>query len=234
MIRRFFSGVFIPFRALKLIVSHFDLFFLSLLPALLTTAIYTLLFSKVHRLIVDFQNSMATNIPEFMKSAFFGLTHLILGLVAAITFSFVVTLVAVPFNDFLARQTEKKLKMNDLPKATWTLTLRLIWIDAAKTALAGGLGFLFLIFSWIPIINILTGIGSCLLITFQYLTYPQTRRLETMGDAFTFIVSNFAPCLGMGLSFFLLFQIPFSSGFLLPFAVVSGTLLYSERVGRYT
>ena len=73
---------------------------------------------------------------------------------------------------------------------------------------------------------------ALLLLTFQYVSYPQTRRGENLGTSLAFLGRHFWACLGWGASMTVLFMIPLLSAFMLPIAVVGGTLLYARSAPK--
>jgi CysZ protein len=162
-------------------------------------------------------------------------------IIAALTFSFLASLVATPFNDFLAESAERWAVEGSQPllplptyPATgifagyWRNKVRLIGIDSLKTIASLTMGIIALFCSWVPILNIIAFTLSFLILTFQFISYPQTRRGQNIDYAVHFLFRHFFACLGFGAAVLLLFSIPFVSIFSLPLAVVGGTLL----VGR--
>ncbi len=89
-----------------------------------------------------------------------------------------------------------------------------------------------LIFSWIPVLNLFAFALAFLLITFQYISYPQTRRGIGFREGARFLRLHPFACLGFGLSVSFLFAIPVVSAFVLPVAVVGGTLLVARAPGN--
>ncbi len=67
-----------------------------------------------------------------------------------------------------------------------------------------------------------------LLVTFQFVSFPQTRRGEGVLDGIRFLGRNFWVSLGFGMSIAFLFALPLVSTLALPIAVVGGTLLYAH------
>ncbi|MCR4313075.1 MAG: hypothetical protein NUV58_02410, partial [Candidatus Roizmanbacteria bacterium] len=69
------------------------------------------------------------------------------------------------------------------------------------------------------------------LVTFQYISYPQTRRDVGIRQGAKFLWHHIYACTGFGSIFLLLFAIPFLSSFVLPLAVIGGTLLAARAPG---
>ncbi|MFZ9595488.1 MAG: EI24 domain-containing protein, partial [Bdellovibrionia bacterium] len=119
--------------------------------------------------------------------------------------------------------------LSPVEKQGWGSQFKLLGIDLMKSMAATfSTGMLFL-FALFPGLNLLALVFSSLLMTFQYLSYPQTRRGETLSDGLRFLWRHFLPCLGLGMTLIFLFSIPLLSSFTLPLAVVSGTLLYGNQ-----
>jgi len=82
--------------------------------------------------------------------------------------------------------------------------------------------------AWIPVVNVAAFFLTCVLICFQYTSYPQTRRGVGIKDGVRFLFQYFYSCLGFGMVLIALFSVPFFSCFMLPLAVVGGTLLVAR------
>ncbi|MCM0606802.1 MAG: EI24 domain-containing protein [Xanthomonadaceae bacterium] len=230
------SGLTLPYRSVKLIFTRLDLVLLSLLPALVTLFLYSWIYNnQIPILIQAIQNAFLGKLTAFgswgdwVTTVSVFLIKIFTIVIGFLTFSFMANLISIPLNDLLAQRVETALGMTDVPPYKWTHALRVIWIDAFRTVFSGMLGMLLLFLSWVPVINLVSFVGVALLYSFQYLTYPQTRRLEPLKVSLLFLVRNFSSCMGMGVSFSLLSFIPMSSAILLPIAVVSGTILFHEH-----
>jgi uncharacterized protein involved in cysteine biosynthesis len=114
------------------------------------------------------------------------------------------------------------------PELPWTAKIRLIGIDLVKSVFAGIAAIIALLVSWIPGLNLIAFFVSFLLIAFQYVSYPQTRRNLPLREGLAFLRRHTFACAGFGLAMSLLFAIPVVSAFCLPLAVVGGTLLVAR------
>ena len=151
-------------------------------------------------------------------------------LIGVLAFSGIAALISTPFNDFLAEATERHAEPKMLPAPTGTIatTLRNVFLDFGKTLLSlAAMGFAFLL-SFIPVVNLASPLIAIFAITFQYITYPQTRRGQGVWASLRFLRKNAALSLGFGIAHLSLFSIPVVSAFVLPLAVVGGTLLYAR------
>ncbi len=158
---------------------------------------------------------------------------IVLWMVAALTFVFTSSIVASPFNDVLAERTEKftEIPLPSVTKKTLKEHVYLIGIDLFKTVTTFSATAFAIVFCWVPIINIFAFILVFLLVTFQYISYPQTRRSIGLRRGAKFLWHYSYACAGFGAILSFLFAIPFLSSFVLPLAVVGGTLLVARAQG---
>ncbi len=158
---------------------------------------------------------------------------IILWMVAALTFIFISSIVASPFNDILAERAEKftEVPLPPVTKKSFKQHIKLIGIDLFKTATAFSAAVFAIVLFWLPVVNIFAFILAFLLVTFQYISYPQTRRSISIRQGAKFLWHHIYVCTGFGAVFLFLFAIPFLSSFVLPLAVVGGTLLSARAPG---
>jgi uncharacterized protein involved in cysteine biosynthesis len=224
-------GLTLPMRALALIVSSPVLILWSAIPILITFALdLWLVLTAAHWIREKIQQSMGDATGLAILAMILACVALLLA--SALTFSFFACIIAAPLNDFLAEKAES-LALPPLEPASLLPTsvrrrTRLIAIDLTKMMAAGTLSLLALTLSWFPGINIAAIGVAWLLISFEFISYPQTRRGEGIGEGIRFIARNPLSCLGFGASCSFLFAIPLVSCFALPLAVVGGTLLYAQ------
>ena len=172
--------------------------------------------------------------PDSWIGWFFVLSgKMILWMVAALTFIFTSSIVASPFNDILAKRSEEFTETPLPPVTNKSLkqNVQLIGIDLFKTATAFIAAVFAIIFCWVPVVNIFAFILAFLLVTFQYISYPQTRRSIGLREGAKFLWHHIYACTGYGAILSFLFAIPFLSSFVLPIAVVGGTLLAARAPG---
>jgi uncharacterized protein involved in cysteine biosynthesis len=228
-----------PARAFSKIIRHPKLIFWSFVPIVITLSLYSVFITQaqtqIHALIDYSFSSWGLDPTGWAAIILLWITRILLFLVTAITFSFLSNLVACPFNDFLAEQTEAYATppLPYVAPQSLVKKLKIISIDVVKTGAATALTLISLVVSWIPLINFLSLLITLLLISFQFISYPQTRRGEGFFYGIQFVLRNFFYCLGFGLSFSFLFSIPILSSFCLPLAVVGGTLLVAEVNNTY-
>ncbi len=236
----FFYGLFLPFRATKLILKNRSLLLWSTIPFALTLAvsIYGVATLKTYLVGLGMHYlGLYGFAPESLTAqAAIILFKIVLFVLAAVSFSFLAGIIASPFNDFLAEATEPHVRpaLPNLPEVSKKFSFRAkaIWIDIIKTIVVTGLQIFTLILAilviWIPGLNVLLMCLTFQLLTFQFVSYPQTRRGEGLGQGLKFLWNYFFACAGFGATIGTLFALPFISGFALPIAVVGGTLLYGR------
>jgi CysZ protein len=230
-------GITLPLRAGRLIVSSGRLIALSLLPVTLTLALYGFVVLRVQDLARAAINErlMVWGWDPHGWGAW-GLAilaNLILLIVGAFTFSAVASIIASPFNDFLAEATERHAEppLPAVPPMGLAAKAELIVIDLGKTIAAGIAMIVAILLSWIPFVNVVAFALAFMLVSFQYISYPQTRRGHGLGYGLKFLVHHPWASLGFGAALTFFFAIPLLSSLMLPLAVVGGTLLVARAQG---
>lgn len=232
-------GATLPFRALRLILSHGSLLLWSAIPLAITFALSIWGVAWVKAKLVAIGMAWLANhgyAPQSwgLQIAMFFL-QVVLFVVAAISFSLVAGVVASPFNDFLAESTERYCRPSlRLPEEAKTIRwkVRAVWIDVTKTILVATIQLGLILFGvlgfWVPGLNLIPLLLAFWLFTFQFVSYPQTRRGESFAVSFRFLFRHAFASLGFGAVIGTLFAIPILSALCLPLAVVGGTLLYAR------
>ncbi|MEK6706643.1 MAG: EI24 domain-containing protein [Bdellovibrionota bacterium] len=231
-------GLILPIKAFNTLLSNRSLLIWSIFPIGITLALYIFaigwLASLLSTLITSFTVYLGLSSTGWLISSAVLLANflakILLIFLVAVTFSAVAGLVSCPFNDFLAEEAEKHTNppLKQVESQSAIIRLRLIAIDMAKTIAAIVLSIIALFLSWIPLLNIVAILITTLLLTFQYISYPQTRRNEGLATSFQFLWRHFFACTGFGLAFLILFSIPFLACAVLPVAVVAGTMLFAR------
>lgn len=231
-IRSFWFGLTLPWAALRLILSRRSLLALSAFPLAVTIALYIYAIQGAqswaqHTIEAALAAWGWADWTVWVAAVF---VKIALFIAAALTFSISSSLVASPFNDFLAERTERHSTppLPPTPGLGIGGQLRLVGIDLMKTIAAGVAGLFALLLSLVPIVNLFAFGLTFLLIAFQYISYPQTRRGQTLRQSLAFLWHHSYACLGFGASIAFIFAIPLISTLALPIAVVGGTLLYAR------
>jgi len=232
---RFQSFVFgfkLPIEASKLIATKKSLMLLSILPILATLALYYYAIGGLQLYLQQYFRDLILGMgwsPDGWLSWTIGIVlQLVLLIVAALSFAFSSSIIASPFNDFLAERTEKHSTLLPADSGNLGNQIKLILIDLGKAVAAGTIGILAILLSWVPILNLFVFVLTFLLITFQYISYPQTRRGIRFWPSARFLWRHLYACTGFGFIITLMFAVPFLSSFFLPLAVVGGTLLFAR------
>ena len=235
--RSLWFGLTLPYRALKLIFINKYLLFWSALPLALTFILFIYGISQLQGWAISILQEYVAKLgfdPASLPGRFFMLSgKMILWMVAALTFIFTSSIVASPFNDILAERSERvtEIPLPPVTKKTLKAHVKLIGIDLFKTATAFFAALFAIVFCWVPIVNIFAFILAFLLVTFQYISYPQTRRSIGIRQGAKFLWHHIYACTGFGAIFMFLFAVPLLSSFILPLAVVGGTLLAARAPG---
>ncbi len=233
-IRSFWFGLLLPLKSIRLIGSKPRLIFWSLIPIAITLLLYSYVVSNLQN---QAQIMMGASLlrwhidPQgWVGTVLSVITQVLLFILGAITFSYMATVVACPFNDFLAEEAETYTTppLALVHKQDFRVRLRHVAIDLLKSFVATGATLVFFLVSWIPFVNLIALIATFILIAFQFISYPQTRRGETVEQGLQFLWRHFFACFGFGFSISLLFSFPILASFALPLAVVGGTLLYAR------
>jgi CysZ protein len=237
----FFYGLLLPWTALRLILRKPSLFLWASIPIAITLAfsIWGAAWAKAKLVSLGtvWLAGLGYAPDSWVATVALIFLQIVIFVVAAISFSIVATIVASPFNDFLSEAVEPfcaPSPPSPPPPEASTLRgkIRAVRVDIAKTLavgviqlaliLAGVFGF------WIPGVNLIPLLLAFWLLSFQFVTYPQTRRGEGFGRSMRFLFRHAFATLGFGASIGTLFAIPIVSAFALPLAVVGGTLLYAR------
>jgi uncharacterized protein involved in cysteine biosynthesis len=233
----FWYGLSLPWQALKLILRRPVLLAWSLVPIALTLALYAFgiraLQGYARSGIFQVFASHGWDTHGWIAGFVLLLTRLLMLFVGAVTFSFVASVVSSPFNDFLAEAAEP-WTIPPLPRTIAPglgMRARLILVDLSKAIAATLATLIAIAASWIPVLNLVALLFALLLVTFQYISYAQTRRGLGLREGAAFLWRHGYACLGFGAMLSLLFAIPVVASFALPLAVVGGTLLVGRAQG---
>lgn len=227
-------GLSLPLLAARLLLRRPTLLARALVPVILALALYFWIIRSglrgVQGVILEAFRTMGWNPEALWAWAILLASKLTLFLVAALTFSFATTLIAAPFNDWLAEASERFATppLAASPAPGLSARMRLATLDLAKSVFATVATIAAVFLSWVPVLNALAFALAMLLIAFQYLSYPQTRRGIGLLRGLLFLARHPYSCVGFGFSISLLFALPGVQTLALPLAVVGGTLLFAR------
>jgi CysZ protein len=231
------AGLVLPWEATRLVVRTPVLMLFAALPIALTLVLYYFVIAELTDLIQTVVSgwfvTFGLDAGGLIVRALDLMTALVLALVAAVTFAFTASIIASPFNDLLAERAKRYAApaLSAAPEHTPRQQLTLIWIDLLKAAAAGFGAFFALLVVWIPFVNAVSFGVAFILVSFQYLSYPQTRRGIGLGGGLLFLWRHAWACAGFGATISFLFAIPLVQSLALPVAVVGGTLLAARAPG---
>ena len=242
MIQDLFTGLLTPFRAMRLILTRRELVLWSILPILTTLIAYYLLYNSVFEPFKAWIISSTLNYASglsaigWLKATIDWSLSVVFEVVFWIALAFLFApfsnLAGLPVNDFLAEASEKHAGLAPIPRASWLGIIRLILIDFRKSIVSGLALLICLVLAFIPVLNIFALLAGWLLITFQYITYPQTRREQDTRTSLMFLKEHFALSLGFGIVISIGFSLPLINIVVPPIAVVGGTLLWAVAKRR--
>lgn len=227
-------GLSLPIHALRLILRNKVLFFLSLLPVVITAAVS---YGVILLLYGFFSDWLLGRFVQWgWNPGGWGATLALWGgkvalvLASVFTFSIFASAIAAPFNDWIAEKTEALAvpPLSPVPSMPIFARLRLVRIDLIKTLAAAGVSVLALLVSWIPLLNFFSLVMTFFLVAFGMISYPQTRRGLGMVDGLRFLLRRKWASLGFGAVLTMLLSIPVISILALPLGVVGGTLLFAR------
>jgi CysZ protein len=234
--KQFWTGATTPYRALQLILNEPKLMGLSLAPILATLISFSILIYALLAGAWSFAHASFLGVVSSYSGIVFILVSILL--LGAITFfslsllTLMMNLLSSPFNDLLAENTERCLKLNDVPQWSAGRLIRVFLMDMKKSILTLLASIIFSLGLLIPIANLVFLIGISLLCTFIYVTYPLSRREKGIVDTLNWMRHHFFLSLGFGFSTTILLSIPVIDLFILPISVIGGTMLFVETLEK--
>ncbi|NDD91001.1 hypothetical protein EBZ37_02810 [bacterium] len=236
-------GVSLLFRAAKLVLTKPKLFFSCLIPWLLAGALSWYWIRAASEVSVSALSWITTFLGIALTGLIASLMHAVISVLSWITGALLLTwsaaILTIPLADWISEITESVSRFRTLSpefdsswfsRAQW----RRIKIDFRKTIASLLMGFLGLLLAHIPIVGVLGPVILSFGLSFQFLSYPQTRREQGVRKSLGFLIRYPGACLGFGGSLLVLFSVPFLSALVFPLAVVGGTLLDGHAQGRIT
>jgi CysZ protein len=202
--KSFWFGFTLPLTAARVIFRNPKLIFWSLLPIALTLTLYILVLGRLQEAaqqgMAAYLASWGLGAEGWAAWALLLVTRIVLILIGAVTFSLVASIVASPFNDLLAEAAEpySNPPLSAVAPQDLGHKLRLVGVDLAKTVAAAVATVFALLLSWVPVLNVAAFVLAFLLICFQYVSYPQTRRAVGLGEGLRFLWRHAYACAGFG------------------------------------
>ena len=248
VISSFVEGFWIPFRAVLLILSNRKLFLWSIVPLVISIILEAVLWGSVLApardwVTIHFRNWLLgvfgspQNHPDVQDVAQWIVTKLVeLFLLTAlvILFASLVNIVALPFNDFVARATEEALSPPlSYPRVEgFAREAHLMLIDGGKNVFALFGLVACIAVGWVPVLNFIALVMAWFFITFQYISYPQTRRGVGTFGAIQSLLFNPGLTIGFAIPISLGLTVPILGIFVPTIAVVGGTMVFAAMERR--
>lgn len=238
-VRSFWYGVSLPYQAARLILKTPVLLRLSLLPVSLAFVVYAVCWWEGRSwLAAELEHFFfgPAEVPGWVHWFLALVSHVFFFFLVALSFSTLVQFVTLPFCDRLSEAAEAyawpPLKKRGVPsQEKW---LQVLCLDAWKffwTSLAQASLFCL---HGVPLLNLVSIPLSFLLVTFQYISYAQTRRGLGLRMGLSFLKRHLFASLGFGLGTLFLLHLSWLSSLFIPLAVVGGTLLVARAQARIT
>lgn len=152
------------------------------------------------------------------------------------TFTLLANLVGAPFNSLLSEKIEwmvsnRKLSSSSIKQILKDIrrVLRREWL---KIKYYLPRAFLLLVLFLVPGINIVASVCwflfGCWMMALQYVDYPFDNHRTTFDEMQAFLKANAGVCLGFGSAVILVSLIPVINFFVMPAAVIGGTLMFLD------
>lgn len=226
MMKRLLVGITLLPAAWRLILTHPKLAILSALPMVLTLGLIVYLKEPLQGLILVWISPLLTQVGLATTGSSF-VTSVLTMLVTFLAFSPLVSLLTIPFMDYLAESAESYTPLTPAPSPS--LKTRTQWIlqDILKSVISTTGMILCFFIGWFPPFVPFSLVGMSLLFSYQMLSYPSTRRGGTWSSDLREIFRQFPSALTFGMCAGFLVSLPFVGVLTLPGSVVAGTLLYA-------
>lgn len=242
-IQRYFKGLSVLWRSGTLLARQPKLIKYMILPVLFSLTTYVVLLAFLYTTLEstfnDFLPSLSgDDVWSIIFYVFWLLVFVLLFLyLASYSFISISKIFAAPFNDLLSERIEVEYNpAYEEPKNAFQHFLNTIFptiLEEIKKVSLITLGFAILFFlSLIPVINVfiapISVAYSVLALSIDFVDYPLARRLMRLREKKQFVIGNMPELLGFGSGTFVLFLIPFLGLFILPIAVIGGTMLFID------
>lgn len=240
--KEFTKGFWAPWRALRMIVRSPRMFTLVAIPLAINIALYAVFFhystDYLDSVVNGWLEQMTQSMPLwFITISRYGLkiiSWLILGLVAALTFTVVSGIVSAPFNDHLSRAALKARLYElgtTLPGPPTNLTMgQTIVLELKRMTILIGVTVFALLMGLIPLMQLPALAIGAAVVSFEYFGYPISQRSARLGTVIWFTLRHPGLSLGLGTFLLLMMALPFTSVLYIPLAVVAGTTLYVDNI----
>ena len=230
------TSFFMAPKALKIIVTNWDIGKLVVFPVILGTAVYGLIFYALYHHAYQWiekwlpaQEGIGFILYYFVWFFFI----LIVLLIAAVAYGTFGRLIIAPFSDIISHRTEKYLGLHLNEDYTWKDSLRDIPRQLRVEVLKLLFSLVFFVFLFIltsipPLapVGFLASLFGFWILAFEYVDYPLERRKMSFSQRLRWGMGSFLPLTSFGVLLTGMMGIPILGILGLPVGVVGGTLLY--------
>lgn len=238
------TGLGLPFRALGLIFRTPKLLGLSLLCALVTSGTLVALVVVLWPMAQHWADSLVGTQSTWRQAVGWTMGALLfLGAFATGALT-VPNLVLAPLQDPISETTEVCCGDFSAPPFSASRFVRGVWVSLVHTL--SRLALMLLGYALLAPLNLLPVIGSGVWVlgsslwamfwlAVEHLSNPMARHLSPFGQVVTLLRKRLFLALGFGAALYVMLWVPVVNFFLMPVAVVAGTLLYrAVRLARLT
>jgi len=235
-VKRFANGFSYGTRSLSLLKSDAGLKGLTAVPVLLTAlSLMTFLYwtlSSVPTWLITFLPEVGSPWIQVAE----GLVWVV-GLISAVMISFLGTLlvsriIGLPFYSFMAERSLKLLSNEAPPPLSFSKQIsfaaRMFFVSLLRTAVLLPVLFLLVVASLIPGVQLVAAALSMLIAAFDFSDYALEAKGIALTSRFKFLKANFYEFAGFSVFVGMIFFIPIVNVFLLPLAVLGGSVLVHE------
>lgn len=160
---------------------------------------------------------------------------IVLYFVISWTFVLIISIIASPFNDVISSRVERailggnKQSIGESFSQMFGRILRILWNESKKIVFIVSLSLVGFLFSLIPFLVPISVIISALLLAVGFLDYSWSRHELGLGECITNLRESLLSYTLGGTAFLFLIAVPVLNLFLLPYAVVYFTVLFSDN-----
>jgi CysZ protein len=213
----------------------------SLIPIFLGFLVYALVGNLIY---TDLMAYLKTSLMSYFDQSGYAsfVYYIVVTLVTVVLFFavnwgfvLVVSVIAGPFNDLISTRVERtvlKLEQEEIQSSIKNMLKKLVATilnEIKKVSLVVLLTIFALVLNFIPLLSPVSFILSAILMSVTFLDYSWGRRGLTFKECVADVKKSFWSYGLSGAGFLLLFSVPLLNIFVLPFAVIYFTVLWSRR-----
>lgn len=235
----FVRGFALPLRALRLITASRRLLLLSLLSGLVTGAALVMMAVAFWPLSNSWASSLVAGDTGLLKWARLALAVILYVVVLTLGALSVPNVLLAPVGDPISESTELVCGDFEPPKSTLTQVLRGTALSLSHTLVRILLMVFGMVVLWplhfVPLIGgfiwlVVSSLWSMFWLATEHLSTPMARHLYPFSKVVRILRRRLALALGFGAALSMLLWVPIVNFFLLPVAIIAGTLLYRGLV----